>query len=113
MSKITYTDFINALKIIDEYRNQKVNEISELELKLDKYRQKNDAISINKTLRDLELPAKILNPLLSCGIRSLNKLILSDSRDLLKIRGFGKKGLHELRTKLKSLNLYFTNEMPL
>lgn len=56
-------------------------------------------------IKDLDLSPRIIESLESANIKTVSALLKKKEDELLKIEGFGKKALEEIRKELKKINL--------
>ena len=56
-------------------------------------------------LKDLKFSKRTLNALENIGIKSLNRLLKYKEEDIFKVKGLGKKGVEEIKKKLKKRGL--------
>ncbi len=60
---------------------------------------------LDESVERLELGGRIVNMLRNAGIETVRDLVGTTEDDLVKIQGFGKKALNEVREKLETLGL--------
>ena len=90
---------IEESETLDEDKEEKINEKTEIE-------KKDDISDILKTRIDsLDLSTRTLNALMAANIRTLGGLTRKKREDLLEVEGIGEKGISEIKKILKKFGL--------
>lgn len=66
---------------------------------------------LDRPIESLNLSVRSGNCLASDRVATVRELCSRTERDLLRIRGFGKTGLREVKRKLAELNLYLKSQV--
>lgn len=67
--------------------------------------EKQSSIMSKSPIGELEISARTLNILLKNGIKTIGGILRKKEQDLLEIEGMGRKGIQEIKEKLKKLGL--------
>lgn len=108
MEKISKQQYLDALNIVEAYQNQLVKNIEGLESK-----QKQLQIETNTydglMLKDIGLPAFVLNRLLGADLKCVEDIIICRRNDLLKFRLMGPTALDIIEDALKKYGYSLKN----
>lgn len=76
---------------------------------LEKQERVEETPLLERKVEDFELSVRTLNGVRSAGVGTLGELARKTEREMIKIRGFGRKSLAELKNLLQSLGLDFAH----
>lgn len=85
----------------DTFKTVKVKK----EKKEEKIETKEEKDSDKTKVEDLKLSSRTLNALMNNNIKTAEKLIKKEEKDLLELEGMGKKGIEEIKKALKKTGL--------
>ena len=91
---ITKAEVLNALNLIEKYKEEQVQTIQELEIKAD-----------TRSILILGLNTRELNCLKSVGIKTVGELLSVDRFEIRRYRNLGKKGIININRKLKDFGI--------
>ena len=92
--KITKEQVIEALAIVEAYKEQSISKLKQIE-------KDSDIRSVNC----LNLPTRELNCLRSWGIKTIGELLSTDRDELRKCRNLGSKGICKINEALESIGV--------
>lgn len=94
---ITKQEVLQAIEIIEKYKNQELQKIMELEVKAD-----------SRSVLILGLNPRELNCLTAAGITTIGELLSFGRSDLRRVRNIGKKTIVGINEKLKCCGIETT-----
>jgi len=80
-------------------------EISQIEMEKKAFRLSIPEEKYNMPVEQLDLSVRTINCLRRANITTVGELISKEEKELLRLRNFGQKSLHEINERLKSLGL--------
>ena len=82
--------------------------VSQIEMEKEAFRLSIPEEQYNMPVEQLNLSVRTINCLRRTSLVTVGELITKKEKDLLQLRNFGLKSLHEIRDRLKELNLSLT-----
>ena len=84
--------------------------VSQIEMEEEAFRLSIPEEQYNMPVEELNLSVRTINCLRRTSIATVGELITKREKDLLRLRNFGQKSLHEIRDRLKTLELSLASD---